>query len=77
MTKFVRSHLYKTIMSGIKCKLMLLAFSSLSHLLFKLFSKRLQIVKKEQKPFWKMIQVAVADYQIIAHLGPVRSFITL
>lgn len=40
-------------------------------------SKRLQTVKKEQKPFWEMIQVAVAEYQIITHLGPVRSLITL
>lgn len=65
-------------MSGIKCKIMLLEFFlHLPHLLFKLFCKKLQLVKKEQKPFWEMIQVAVAEYQIITHLGPVRSVKTL
>lgn len=51
--------------------------SSLLTLLLKLFCKRLQIVNKEQNPFWEMIQVAVAEYQIITHLGCVRSLITL
>lgn len=51
--------------------------SSLLTLLLKLFCKRLQIVNKEQNPFWEMIQVAVAEYQVITRLGCVRSLITL
>lgn len=42
---------------------------------FKLFFKRLQTVKKEQQPFWEMIQAAEAEHQIITHLGPIRSLI--
>jgi len=52
-------------------------FLHLSHLLFNLFCKMLQIAEEEQKPFWDMIQVAAAEYQIITHLGPVRNLVTL